>query len=334
MYPGRSDVFTKVRAEDIQQSAMTAVKECMGVMPGEKTLIVSDTIRKDLGIPLYNAALDAGADATYLEIKTDEMREHEPPKNVSDAMMQSEVILIATASSLTHTKARKKASDNGARVASMPYGSHPEDLVMKAFAKGGMTVDFRKMSANIHHMAKRLKGTRQARIVTEKGTDLTIEYGDREFHKDTGIARDPGDSTNLPAGEVFVAPISANGTAIIDVSMAGFDLMSAPLELTFENGSIVSIQGKHAESLEKLLTPFGAPAKRIAEFAIGMNPRSILSGIIVEDEKAAGTAHIAIGNNAGFGGDNHVELHMDGIIGDVMIYIDGEKLDLPEYVIA
>ena len=62
-------------------------------------------------------------------------------------MMHADVILIATASSLTHTKARKKANENGARVASMPYGSHPEEIVMKAFAKGGMTVDFRKMSA-------------------------------------------------------------------------------------------------------------------------------------------------------------------------------------------
>lgn len=334
MYPGRSDIFKEVRAEDIRHSAMTAVKECMGVMPGEKTLIVSDTVRNDIGIPLYNAALDAGADTTYLEIKIDEMREHEPPKSVSDTMMYADVILIATTSSLTHTKARKKASENGARVASMPYGSHPEDLVMKAFARGGMTVNFKKMSANIDRMAKRLKDTRKARIVTEKGTDLTIEYGDREFHKDTGIARNPGDSTNLPAGEVFVAPVSASGTAIIDVSMVGFDLLSAPLELMFENGSIVSIQGKHAESLEKLLTPFGAPARRIAEFAIGMNPRSMISGIIVEDEKAAGTAHIAIGNNAGFGGDNHVELHMDGIIGDVTIYVDGEELPLHEYAKA
>ena len=83
--------------------------------------------------------------------------------------------------------------------------------------------------------------------------------------------------------------------------------------------------------MEQMLAPFGDPARKIAEFAIGMNPKTLISGIILEDEKAAGTAHIAIGNNAGFGGDNDVELHMDGIIGDVMIDIDGEKLHLDEY---
>lgn len=331
MHAGKFDLFAEVSRQDIKQSAMTAVKECMGVKPGEKTLVVSDAVRKDLGIPLYQAALEAKANAEYIEINPYEIREHEPPKVVSDAMMHAKVILIATSSSFSHTKARKKASKNGARIASMPYGSHPEELVMKAFARGGMTVDFKKMSANIDRIAKRLKGTRQARMVTEKGTDLVIDYESREFHKDSGIARNPGDSTNLPAGEVFVAPVSASGTAIIDVSMVGLDLHSAPLELAFEDGSIVSMRGKHAESMEKLLAPFGDPARKIAEFAIGMNPKSILSGIIVEDEKAAGTAHIAIGNNAGFGGDNHVELHMDGIIGDVTLYVDGKKLPLDEY---
>ena len=304
----------------------------MGVKPGEKTLIVSDTVRSDLGKPLYRAALDAGAEARYLEIDYEDMRGHEPPKIVSDEMMNAEVILIATRVSLSHTNARIKASEKGARIASMPYGSHPEKLVMKAFARGGMTVDFSRMGANIDHISSRLKGTSTARVITEKGTDLTIEYEGREFHKDTGIARNPGDITNLPAGEVFVAPISASGTAIIDVSMGGFDLLSSPFELTFKNGSIVSIRGRHAESLEKLLIPFGDPARKIAEFAIGMNPKAIISGIIVEDEKVAGTAHIAIGNNAGFGGDNNVELHMDGIIGDVTIHIDGEKLHLDEYI--
>lgn len=331
MYPGNFDLFAEVSRHDIKRSAMTVVHECMGVKPGEKTLIVSDTIRNDIGIPLYYAALDVRADTTYMEIKPHEMRGHEPPEVVSDAMMHADVILIATAASFSHTKARKNASLNGARVASMPYGSHPEELIMIVFARGGMTVDFNKMSANIDRIAERLKNTKHARIVTEKGTDLTIDYGGREFHKDTGIARNPGENTNLPAGEIFIAPTGASGTAIIDVSMGGFDLLSAPMELTFENGSIASIRGKHAETMERLLKPFGDPARKIAEFAIGMNPKTLISGIILEDEKAAGTAHIAIGNNAGFGGDNHVEMHMDGIIGDVTIYADEERLDLREY---
>jgi leucyl aminopeptidase (aminopeptidase T) len=246
-------------------------------------------------------------------------------------MLDADVILVAARVSLSHTKARVKANENGVRMASMPYGSHPEQLVLEAFTKGGMSVDFRKMGANIDRIAGRLAGTSQARILTDRGTDLTVEYGGREFHKDTGIAHKPGESTNLPAGEVFVAPTGASGKAVIDVSMGRFDLSRSPLELTFDNGSIVSIGGDHAEGLEELLEPFGDPARKIAEFAIGMNPKAMVSGIIVEDEKVAGTAHVAIGNNAGFGGDNHVELHMDGIIGDVTIFIDGEKLDLDEY---
>jgi leucyl aminopeptidase (aminopeptidase T) len=303
----------------------------MGVKKGERVLVVSDSVRSDIGKPLFQAALEAGADASYMELEPQEMRGHEPPQAIADAMLDADVVLVAARVSLSHTEARVKANKNGTRIASMPYGSHPEQLVLEAFTKGGMAVDFIKMGRNIDRIADRLAGTSKARIVTDKGTDLTIEYGGREFHKDTGIAHKPGEGTNLPAGEVFVAPVSASGTAIIDVSMGRFDLSRSPLELTFDNGSVVSIGGDHAEGLEDLLEPFGDPARKIAEFAIGMNPKAMVSGIIVEDEKVAGTAHVAIGNNAGFGGDNNVELHMDGIIGDVTIYIDGEKLDLDEY---
>lgn len=330
MDAGIYDIY-KISLPEIKRSATVAVRECMGVKPGENTLIVTDPVRSDLGKPLYQAALEAGADATYMEFEPREMRGHEPPQIIADAMLDASVILIAARVSLTHTKATEKANEKGARVASMPYGPHPERRIIEVFTKGGMTVDFKKMGVNIDRMADRLTGTSQARIVTKNGTDLTIDYGGRELHKDTGMAHRPGEKTNLPAGEVFVAPTSANGTAVIDVSMGRYGRLSSPLILTFEGGLISSIEGDHAESLEKLLEPFGDPARKIAEFAIGMNPKAMISGIIVEDEKVAGTAHIAIGNNAGFGGDNHVELHMDGIMGDVTIYIDGEKIDLEEY---
>ena len=77
------DILGAASIQEIQRSANTAVRECMGVKPGEKTLIISDAIRSDIGKPLYRAAIDAGADATYLEIQYPDMRGHEPPQVVS-----------------------------------------------------------------------------------------------------------------------------------------------------------------------------------------------------------------------------------------------------------
>ena len=44
--------------------------------------------------------------------------------------------------------------------------------------------------------------------------------------------------------------------------------------------------------------------------------------MILEDEKAYHTVHIAFGTNNGFGGTNKADCHMDGIIKDPTLYLD------------
>jgi leucyl aminopeptidase (aminopeptidase T) len=48
------------------------------------------------------------------------------------------------------------------------------------------------------------------------------------------------------------------------------------------------------------------------------------------DEKAAGTAHVAIGRNTAFaGGDNEASIHVDCVFGCPAMLIDGRALCLP-----
>ena len=44
---------------------------------------------------------------------------------------------------------------------------------------------------------------------------------------------------------------------------------------------------------------------------------------MLEDEKVLGTVHIAFGNNRGFGGNVDVPIHLDGMIIDPTVTIDG-----------
>jgi leucyl aminopeptidase (aminopeptidase T) len=47
------------------------------------------------------------------------------------------------------------------------------------------------------------------------------------------------------------------------------------------------------------------------------------------DEKAARTAHVAIGRNTGaFGGDNEASIHVDCVFSDPVIDVDGRHIDL------
>jgi hypothetical protein len=54
------------------------------------------------------------------------------------------------------------------------------------------------------------------------------------------------------------------------------------------------------------LSAHGPDAYNVAELGVGTNDRAIVSGHILENEKVFGTAHIALGNNAGMGGTVNV----------------------------
>jgi leucyl aminopeptidase (aminopeptidase T) len=74
-----------------------------------------------------------------------------------------------------------------------------------------------------------------------------------------------------------------------------------------------------------LLSSVGDPdAYAIAEFGIGCNDGARISGITLEDEKVLGTCHIALGSNVHFGGALDTSIHVDGVIKNPTIWLDGE----------
>ncbi len=318
-------------SEDAMRISRRIVEYCMGVKPEESVLIVTDTIRKDLGVPIYQAALETGSDAIYMEMKPRLISGNEPPRLIADAMYDADVVIAVTSVSLTHTIAKKRAVEHGARIATMPFGSKGTEFAIGEFTRGAMTVDYEKMDGNIHRLAKRLEGTERVRLTTENGTDILIDCRGRKFYEETGLARHSGEFTNLPAGELYIAPVSANGIVVVDVTMGRLGKLTSPITLVFKNGSVESVKGERAGELETLLDRFGPNARKIAELGIGMNPKARICGLLVEDEKVMGTAHVALGNNIGFGGDVSVGLHLDGVIGSPTIYSDDEKIDIDGY---
>lgn len=74
----------------------------------------------------------------------------------------------------------------------------------------------------------------------------------------------------------------------------------------------------------------GDAAYNLAELGIGTNVAvTDLVGSVLLDEKAGGTVHIAIGDNAGIGGETEAPIHLDGILREPTVYADGESIDLP-----
>jgi leucyl aminopeptidase (aminopeptidase T) len=67
---------------------------------------------------------------------------------------------------------------------------------------------------------------------------------------------------------------------------------------------------------------------------VGTNDAAQLTGNVLEDEKILGTVHIAFGASAGIGGTVSVAIHLDAVVLDATLELDGRTvLDAGRYVL-
>jgi len=311
---------------DLRNAAETAIHQCMELESDESCVVVTDDERWDIGMAIYDVACEVTDDAVITRMQPTARDAAEPPAPVAAAMKAADVVLAPTTRSLTHTKARIASTDNGGRVATLPG-------VTEGIFVNGLDADYAAIKDECDRLVDQVIDADEVRVTTEKGTDITIEPGDRKWLKDMGLARRPGYLSNLPAGEVFVAPVNANGTYVVDGSMKPHGLLEGDhtIEIEVEDGYATSISDETVrEEVEAAAEEAGDDAYNIAEFGIGANTAvSELVGTVLLDEKAAGTVHIAIGDDSGFGGDTEVPVHLDGVIRSPTVYADGEPIDLP-----
>ena len=295
---------------------------CMKTSVDEELLIVTDSETVSLGDLFYDVAISGGLRAeslTYPQLAMDGM---EPPENVADALLDCDVAILITSRSLTHTRARQAATANGARIASLPGFT-------ASMLEAPMMVDYEEMTALSQKMAAALTEADEARIVTAAGTDLTLSLKGRAGEDDCGIYDVPGAFGNLPAGEAYIAPLegTAEGTLVCDGSMSGVGMLKEPIKIDVRGGEALKIRGgTEADRLNELVERAGRPGRNIAELGIGTNKGARVSGSVLEDEKVFGTVHVALGDNANFGGKVEAPCHLDGILLRPDLYLNGERV--------
>ena len=246
----------------------------------------------------------------------------EPPPAIAAAMQHADVILMPTVMSLSHTKARGDACARGARVGSMPH-------VTREMLARMSKADFSEIEQYANTWADLLSRSSMVRIVSENGTDLSFSIAGRPGNADGGVFTHKGAFGNIPSGEAFVAPVegTANGTLVIDGSIDVVGIVQSPIVITVKDGLAVTFEGgPDAKKLEEALMKFGPEARNIAELGIGINSAATLSGNTLEDEKIKGTVHIALGDNSTFGGTVSAPSHLDGLIMNPTMYLDGEMV--------
>ncbi|MCT9095318.1 aminopeptidase [Haloarchaeobius sp. HME9146] len=311
---------------DLQEPAETAIRQCLAVQPDESCVIVTDDKRQPIGEALYDAAAAVTDDVTIARYPPGDQHGEEPPAPVAAAMEGSDVFLAPTTKSISHTRARGNACEAGARGSTLP------GITEEVFTTG-LDADYENIAAECEAMLEQVADADEVRVTTELGTDITFEIGDRDWRSDTGMVHEPGDFSNLPAGEVFVSPENTNGTYVVDGTIDPHGLLDEGETVTIEveDGYVTSTDSEEIDAmLETAAEEVGQDAYNLAELGIGTNVAvTELVGSVLLDEKAGGTVHIAFGDDAGIGGDVSAPIHQDGIIRDPTVYADGEKVDLP-----
>jgi leucyl aminopeptidase (aminopeptidase T) len=169
------------------------------------------------------------------------------------------------------------------------------------------------------NIAAGLNGRKTVHIADPNGTDLSFSIENRRVGIEAGTLEECFSTgreceVEIPAGEVYVAPLedSAYGTLVTD-EVRDFNIRR--LRMDFEKGKIIRFKAEKGEaSFQKLLEKAQGNKDRIAEFGVGINHGMKPVGIRIYDEKALGTAHIAIGNNTHLGGTNKASIHIDFIL--------------------
>ena len=301
------------------------------VEPGERVLVLVDEPLVEEGAQLLAAVKDAGAEPR-LELWAGKRPLTNAPPAVKDAARQSQLLLfLAKAPRGDEASARFETSEvileHGGRAIFL--GFVDGELLRGELSKPGVD-----LSEAARRLLAELDGTREVHIRGGAGTDLRLRVEGRPWLSDA-LPLGPGELANYPGGEVFIAPHAdgADGVLVVDLTVPYTveGLVDAPVTLRFDAGQVTSIEGgRSAQALRELVADAGRGADVIAELGIGLNPDVQPRGHVMLDEKAQGTAHVAIGRNTGsYGGDNEAEIHVDCVFSAPQVEANGRPIQLP-----
>lgn len=294
------------------------LRTCLGIKGNENVLIVTDDAMLEVVAEVEKAAKELSGEVIVARMKPRTRHAEEPPAAIASAMKAADVVLIPTSKSLSHTDARKHACEAGARVASMP------GVTMAMLRGGGMTADYSVVKKISESIARRLTEAESIRITSDAGTSFEASLVGRSGLADTGILTEKGAFGNLPAGEGFIAPLEgeSKGRIVFDGSFAKEGLLRRPITLVVEGGRVIGRES--SEEVREYLRY--KDADNVAEIGLGTNPKAVLIGNVLEDEKVLGTVHVAIGDNHTFGGRTKAEVHLDGVMKSPTVLLDGEEI--------
>jgi len=306
-----------MKEDRMKEGALNALTAILGVDRKKTVLIVTDGPKLPVGLAFEAAAKELGAETFLYKLPSRRPMTEVPPDLLElvrsyKPWARDTVFINAFSAMAEETPIRialiRKEEEVGGKV------GHAPGITVDMMTEGPMNVDYRAIAKAAFRLMKRFEGAKSVHITAPGGTDITLDIEGREFETDLEIKN--GSMGNLPAGEIWCAPLetAARGVLVADGSIGDLGAIKKPLKIVVIDGRIDDITGG-TPALIKTLEPLlriDAQASVIGELGIGLNPGARITGNLLEDEKAGRTAHIAFGNNTDMpGGKNGSKTHRD-----------------------
>lgn len=319
---------------ELGNSANKLCRELLLLKKGENVLIYADN-ESDYEVveATMEAAYSIGAEVTAIIYPAPpdvgEEAEKHIPKNVKNAIINSEVLVEFAKKYLLYSKTWYKAMEKGARYLCLT--GMDKDMMIRCIGK----VDYENMLKLGDKLIELTKKANSMKIISKSGTNVYCELDKkRPIVQETGICKGPG--AYFLGGQIWWAPIeeTINGSIVFDGSIwppSSLGILKNPIKLIIKNGKIIEILGKEEARIfsDWLKKWEDKNMYNIAHYCYGFNPGAKLSGLILEDERVFGCIEIGIGHQSDdfLGNAGHAKAHTDGIILNPSIWLDDEKIE-------
>ncbi|MDH3752859.1 MAG: aminopeptidase [Acidimicrobiia bacterium] len=300
------------------------LERCLGVQRGEDIVLLVDEGTDAEVIAVFRDELSRRrCTPVVAAIPVPELPGSEPPRPVAAAMRQADAVIELTSLFIGSNRARRDATAAGVRYLAMP------GVKMSTFRDGGpLAVDFDQLRAGATEVGDAWTEASEFRLTTPAGTDLRGSVAGRPGRVLHGVCRGVGEYMAPPDVEAGTAPVegTTEGVVVVDADFLfmGVGPLPEPVTLTFAAGELVDIDGHEGERLREMIDRCDDPRmSNLAEVSLGLNPAGLVCDVAMETESALGTAHIAVGNSIAYGGTVDARAHLDCVMRDASLELDG-----------
>ncbi|MGO9709661.1 MAG: hypothetical protein ACLQBL_12385 [Polyangiaceae bacterium] len=195
------------------------IEGALGVVRGERVVLVVDRSRRDVGTALLEVARDIGADPIVHEIESQGERPlRQLPEAIRSALGRAQASLLNIGFEDGEIAMRHELLDE-VKALSLRH-AHMIGISRKSLI-AGFSVDHARILATTRAVRTRLRPDSLFRVRTQAGTDLEVRLdASMRWAEHVGVIR-PGKWENLPSGKLTTSPASVRGVFVCDASVGG-----------------------------------------------------------------------------------------------------------------